>query len=71
MDIVEKLMNLHKQATTENSHYYVANTVMEAVQEIHKLRSALVTIAVQDSGRIGGTDKADCIAAIAQLALRG
>ncbi len=71
MDIIEKLQDLHKQATTEQSHYYVANTVIEAIQEIHKLRSALVTIAAQDSGRIGSTDKADCMVAIAQIALRG
>ena len=38
MDIVEKLAELHKQATTERSHYYVAATVREAIAEIQRLR---------------------------------
>ena len=43
MDILEKLRNLHKQATTENSHFYVANTVLEAIHEIKVLRCKLNT----------------------------
>ena len=38
MDIIEKLIDLHKQAITERSHYYTAATVMEAVREIERLR---------------------------------
>ena len=37
-DILVKLMDLHKQATTERSHYYVASCVREAIEEIAKLR---------------------------------
>lgn len=38
MDILDKLRDLHKQATTERSHYYVAGTCLEAIQEIESLR---------------------------------
>ncbi len=41
MDILEKLIDLHKQATTERSHYYVAATVKEAAEEIRRLRALL------------------------------
>lgn len=37
-DILEKLADLHKQATTENSHFYVAACVKEAIAEINRLR---------------------------------
>ena len=38
MDIVEKLNDLHKQATTERSHYYVAACCNQAIGEITNLR---------------------------------
>lgn len=38
MTIIEKLLDLHKQATTERSHYYVASVVVEAIAEIERLR---------------------------------
>jgi hypothetical protein len=38
VDILEKLADLHKQATTENSHYYVAGCCEEAMNEIRYLR---------------------------------
>jgi hypothetical protein len=37
-DILVKLADLHKQATTERSHYYVASVVREAIAEITRLR---------------------------------
>ncbi len=40
-DILEKLEDLHKQATTERSHYYVALCCREARDEIIKLRRTL------------------------------
>ncbi len=40
-DIIELLRDLHKQATTERSHYYVASCVEQAIREIERLRSAL------------------------------
>lgn len=43
MDILEKLGDLHKQATTERSHFYVASTVIEAIHEISTLRLKLNT----------------------------
>ena len=39
--IIDKLKDLHKQATTENSHYYVAACCKEAIGEIEKLRSVI------------------------------
>lgn len=38
-DILEKLLDLHKQATTERSHYYVAATSLLAIEEIRRLRA--------------------------------
>ena len=35
---MDKLADLHKQATTERSHYYVASVVVEAMREIITLR---------------------------------
>lgn len=40
-DIVEKLFDLHKQATKERSHYYVGSLVRDAIDEIMKLRKQL------------------------------
>ena len=40
-DILEKLVDLHKQATTENSHFYVASVCKEAMEEIAALRLKL------------------------------
>ncbi len=41
MDIIEKLLDLQKQATLEKSHYYVAACITEAIQEIVALRKQL------------------------------
>ena len=41
MDIIERLIDLRKQATTEKSHYYVAKTCELAIFEIKKLRGRL------------------------------
>jgi hypothetical protein len=38
VNLLGKLADLHKQATTERSHYYVAATVREAIAEIARLR---------------------------------
>jgi hypothetical protein len=40
-DLVDKLEDLIKQATTEHSHYYVATVAGEAVREIRRLRLAI------------------------------
>ena len=44
MGIIEKLEDLILQATTERSHYYVAATAREAVEEITRLRVKLFAI---------------------------
>jgi hypothetical protein len=41
VDILEKLRDLHKQATTERSHYYVAKCCDEAIEEIERQREQL------------------------------
>jgi hypothetical protein len=40
-DILDDLRDLHKQATTERSHYYVAKCCERAIEEIEELRHAL------------------------------
>lgn len=40
-DILLKLADLHKQATTERSHYYVAACVRESIAEITRLRASI------------------------------
>jgi hypothetical protein len=41
VDIIEKLKDLHFQATMERSHYYTGSCLREAIQEIERLRSLL------------------------------
>jgi len=38
MGILEKLCDLHKQATEERSHYYTGKIILEAIHEISTLR---------------------------------
>ena len=38
MDIIDKLKDLHTQATKERSHYYAASVVREAIAEIEAMR---------------------------------
>lgn len=40
-DILDDLRDLHKQATTERSHYYAAGCTMRAITEIEKLRATV------------------------------
>lgn len=40
-DILEKLADLHLQATTERSHYYTGSVLREAAQTIMILRENL------------------------------
>lgn len=44
-DILDKLNDLLKQATTERSHYYVASCCRESIAEIKKLRGVLAEVA--------------------------
>jgi hypothetical protein len=37
-DILDRLRDLHKQATTDRSHYYVAKCCLGAITEIESLR---------------------------------
>jgi hypothetical protein len=38
MDILDELRELHKQATTERSHYYAGKVVQRAIAEIEAMR---------------------------------
>lgn len=40
-DILDRLVDLHKQATTERSHYYVASCCVSAIWEIKRLRAEI------------------------------
>lgn len=41
MDILQKLTDLHLQATTDRSHFYVGSCVKEAIREIMRLREEI------------------------------
>lgn len=43
-DIIETLQDLHKQATTERSHYYVATCCKRAIEEILDLRLKIIEL---------------------------
>lgn len=38
IDILEKLEDVHKQATIERSHFYTGKCIEEAIAEIKRLR---------------------------------
>jgi len=40
-DLVERLRDLHKQATVERSHYYVGKCALDAADHIEALEKAL------------------------------
>jgi hypothetical protein len=40
-DILDRLRDLHKQATVERSHYYTGRCVSDAINEITRLRKLL------------------------------
>lgn len=42
-DILDDLIDLHKQATVERSHFYVAKTAERAIDEIKLLRMERAT----------------------------
>lgn len=47
-DILEKMLDLHKQATTEHSHHYTASVLQEAMLEIAQLRQ-LLTVSLPEN----------------------
>jgi len=47
MDVLDKLRDLQKQATTERSHHYVAQTVTAAIAEITQLRAKVALAQIQ------------------------
>jgi len=49
MTLIERLRDLHKQATVERSHYYVGKCALDAADRIEALEAALRQIAVAHS----------------------
>ena len=50
VSLIERLRDLHKQATVERSHYYVGKCALEAADRIEALEAALRRIdAINDS----------------------
>jgi hypothetical protein len=45
-DILKDLEDLHVQATSERSHYYVATCCLRAIDEIKRLRRAVMNLAI-------------------------
>jgi len=51
-DILDDLIDLKKQATTERSHYYVASCCDRAIAEIIRLRTAILEKAITASAEL-------------------
>jgi len=49
-DILVRLADLLKQATTERTHYYVASCVRDAIAEIGALRMQVARLTPRDLG---------------------
>ena len=63
-DVLDRISNLHKQATTERSHYYTASTLEDCALEITTLRATLLrTISGCDELQPGGASKSGAWAA--------
>lgn len=69
---------LNKLSDMQDSLIYAARkdvlrdaeqTILNLENRVNKLNDALFMIALQDSGVPGSTDKADCMASIAKIAL--
>jgi hypothetical protein len=57
-DILDDLRDLHKQATTERSHYYTARCVLRAIDEIERLRADVAaTIRIAAAIKIASQEK--------------
>lgn len=59
MDLLDKIKDLHKQATEEKSHYYVGSVLKECFTEISCLRFKLKMIKVALSQEIPQAKKGD------------
>ena len=46
-EILDRLADLHKQATTDRSHHYTGKCVKDAIQCIHELRSTVRSLETQ------------------------
>ena len=55
-DVIAELVDLHKQATTEHSHFYVAKCINSAISEITIMREAMQEfVDRRDNGQIQST----------------
>lgn len=68
-DIVFDLADLHRQATHERSHYYVAKTAERAIREISRMRELLDQIKTVCDDNAGPTcNQAMALAFVRQVA---
>ena len=43
-DIIDDLLNLQKQANTEKTHFYTANLIGQAIDEILRMRKEVIEV---------------------------
>jgi hypothetical protein len=48
-DIVDQLIDLHKQATHDHSHFYTGRIINEALAEITRLRRTVTELMLRDT----------------------
>ncbi len=58
MTVLEKLRDLHEQATNERSHFYAGSVIREAIAEIVRLNTGIdaAANALTDSILVSGND---------------
>lgn len=66
----EGCANCEQLFTADQLRAYALLAVAQEREKAQPLLEALQTIAAQSSGRVGSTDRADCMAAIAAAAIR-
>lgn len=63
-DILDRIADVHRQATTEQSHYYTAKVLEDSANVISALRATLLRIIVGcDELQLGGATKSGAWAA--------
>ena len=75
IDLIDRLEDLHKQATVERSHYYTGKCIRDAIEEIKMLRRDQAALAdfvaiYRDVWGAEGKTDADFCAAFERTLLR-
>jgi hypothetical protein len=58
-DVIEKLKDLHKQATVNRSHYYTGSVISEAIVELARLRELQTLVREWQEARAEATKTTD------------